>query len=308
MDINSLSSILFDEVAYIAFFAVIMLTFSLIKRYDVFLPIYRFIVDHVRSKRAVVALLSCVGGIAPIEGRIVLGAGLLDTLAPKEKSKRGVFGIVDYLSAHHYYFWSPLEQTVILPLAILHISYLSFMGLVLPLLVTVLCFVFIYIFLFLKENDIEINVDRLNTINEPKEKLTIFNIIRWDILLFATILIILGNFLGMFHEQIVQLIEANHLNIIIGAIACVGASFLLGSSSKYVALAVVFSSVFTIHYFPLFFALGYAGYMLSPVHKCTYIAQSYFGTSPKKFYSTVGLLSSLVILAGLLTTLVSFIY
>ena len=64
-----------------------------------------------------------IGGVLPIPGRVALSAPLLDAIAPPDKKRRSEFGIIDYLSTHHYYWWSPLEKTIILPMAALGITY-----------------------------------------------------------------------------------------------------------------------------------------------------------------------------------------
>ena len=70
-----------------------------------------------------IILTSILGGVLPIPGRVALSAPLLDAIAPPDKKKRSAFGIIDYLSTHHYYWWSPLEKTIILPMAALGITY-----------------------------------------------------------------------------------------------------------------------------------------------------------------------------------------
>ena len=70
-----------------------------------------------------IIITSIFGGVLPIPGRVALSAPLLDAIAPPDKKKRSAFGIIDYLSTHHYYWWSPLEKTIILPMAALGITY-----------------------------------------------------------------------------------------------------------------------------------------------------------------------------------------
>ncbi len=64
-------------------------------------------------------VVSAIGGILPIEGRVTVSAGVLDTMCSNHSHNHGreKMGIVDYLGNHHYYLWSPLEKTVILPIA-----------------------------------------------------------------------------------------------------------------------------------------------------------------------------------------------
>jgi hypothetical protein len=54
----------------------------------------------------------------------------------------------------------------------------------------------------------------------------------------------------------------------------------------------------------ILFAIDYAGYLLSPTHKCVMIGNRYFGTSFKTYYKVLGIWSLLLIItAGLLTFL-----
>jgi hypothetical protein len=74
------------------------------------------------------------------------------------------------------------------------------------------------------------------------------------------------------------------------AISVIGfmASFLMGSSGKFVAIAVIMSQVFGQEYFLWFFALDFAGYLVSPTHKCVMIGNRYFGTPIGTYYKALG--------------------
>jgi len=51
-----------------------------------------------------------------------------------------------------------------------------------------------------------------------------------------------------------------------------------------------------------FFAIDYAGYLLSPTHKCVMIGNSYFGTPLGVYYKALGIWALLLITtAGLFT-------
>jgi hypothetical protein len=80
------------------------------------------------------------------------------------------------------------------------------------------------------------------------------------------------------------------------------ASFLMGSSGKYVAFAVLMAQLFGLQYFVWFFAVDYVGYLLSPTHKCVMVGNRYFGTPLKTYYFTLGAWGSiLLITAGIIT-------
>ena len=148
------SSLLLANQQYLILLASVMALAFAAKKTQVFMPLYTWIAKTVKSKRAVVALISMLSGVLPISGRVAVSAGALDTIAPEDQKKRKNYGIIDYLSTHHFYFWSPLEATVILPMAALSISYWELIGLVWPLLATALIVILFYIFKVLKEDDI----------------------------------------------------------------------------------------------------------------------------------------------------------
>ncbi len=298
-----------NKIVYvIGFFAFLMTMFSLAKHYGIFIPVYRWIVTHVKSKRVAVALVSLICGVLPIEGRVVASASWLNTLAPEDKEKRKVFGIVDYLSTHHYYFWSPLEQTVLLPIAALSISYWAFLGMIWPLAVTAIGFAIYYIFFVLKEDDIDISVDKLVEKKAEKEKLTIFNILKWDTLLYASLIIIIGGLVGQNAKEWSAVVKSTDASIFLACGLALVFSFMLGSSGKYAGLVVILTAIYGIAFLPIFFAVCYLGYLVSPVHKCTLIAINYFGTNPVKFYTVVGAMGLMVLLVSLVWTLVPMLF
>ena len=80
------------------------------------------------------------------------------------------------------------------------------------------------------------------------------------------------------------------------------ASFLMGSSGKFVAIAVLMAQVFGIEYFLWFFAIDFTGYLLSPTHKCVAVGNRYFGTPLATYYKALGSWGALLLLtAGIVT-------
>ena len=53
----------------------------------------------------------------------------------------------------------------------------------------------------------------------------------------------------------------------------------------------------------MFFAIEYAGYLISPIHKCVAIGKMYFGTPIIEYMKVLGGWSILIILFGGLTLL-----
>jgi hypothetical protein len=274
------------------------------KKTQVFVPVYAWIASQVKSKRAVVALISLLSGILPISGRAAISAGALDTIAPDNK-KRKNYGVIDYLSTHHYYFWSPLEATVLVPMATLGLTYAGFISHIWPLLVTAVVVILYYIFVVLKEDDIEINVvKRKQAAGWQKEDRK--QIISYaTTLLFVGAIIILGNIVKANFETINAWVEQAHNNGLLIVVAAAGflASFALGSSGKFAGFTALSASVFGPEYLALFFAVDYMAYMLSPAHKCLVISQSYFNTPLKQQYKAALALTVPVLLVGILVSI-----
>ena len=170
---------LFNEWWYILILIGIMLTTGIIKQYGLFIPFYNLLIKHIKNKKILVVLLSLFGGILPVPGRVIISAGLLDTIAPNDPKKRAKFGIIDYLATHHYYLWSPLEKTVIIPMAVLKLSYLGVLSYTWPLLLVSLLFLIWYIWT-LKSEDVEVeSIPK----KEDKEK-NWFSFIDWKMDIF----------------------------------------------------------------------------------------------------------------------------
>jgi hypothetical protein len=284
---------LFKGIWYVAFLAAVMVLSSWAKRTNVFMPVYRWVALNVKSKRAVVAIISAISGVLPIEGRVTVSAGFLDTIAPNDHRRR-IYGVIDYLSTHHYYFWSPLEKTVILPMAVLALSYVEFLFLVWPLIVTCLAVGLFYIFFVLKEEDIAIDLDKQITCEHHTHD---HPWIQWKVLAAVAGVIILGNFIKSFDAQMYEIVKTNG-SIAVATVLSFLFSFAMGSSSKYAGFVSILSTIFGPQYLPLFLAVDYAGYMLSPTHKCFAVGKTYFDTPIGEFYRAIGLLCGSLILVS----------
>ena len=295
------TSLILNNQWYLLYLSVIMITAGYAKDQRWFAPAYIWIVNNTKSKRAVVALISGITGVLPITGRVAVSAGFLDTIAPKDKEKRKVYGVIDYLSTHHYYLWSPIEKSVIIPMAALGISYWTFLGYMLPLLVVMFGVIGYYIFSVLKEDDVEINVDGFNVGEKYLEKNPLKYINLNTIVLLAGI-IILGNITKEYTNEIQMFIENNTASLIhVSLISFLGSLF-LGSSSRFAAITAIAVTIYGVEYLPWFFAIDYAGYMLSPTHKCLSIGKMYFGTSLKEYYKSIIILcSSIIAMAAVIT-------
>ena len=328
-----LTTVLLKDISYLWMIFFIMITAGLAKEYALFAPAFAYVRNTFRSNKFVIVLLSAIGGVLPIEGRVTVSAGLLDTVAPKEGPGREKLGIVDYLSTHHYYMWSPLEKTVILPIAAFGLSYSAFIGLVAPLLIVSLLFISIYIWTQVKDEDLTITPGNFKLSAVMRNVLPMFialgiyiglggeghvfpifglltlyyviitqqwgpkkllGYIRWDVLAWVGAVIILGNYFKSYNGEFLTMIKGvgldPHTFVGMLAISVIGfvVSFLMGSSGKFIAVAVLMAQVFGVEYFLWFFAIDFAGYLLSPTHKCVMIGNRYFGTPVSTYYKVLG--------------------
>lgn len=339
-----ITSVLLKDISYLWMIFFIMISAGLAKEYSLFAPAFAYVKNTFRSNRFVVAMLSAIGGILPIEGRVTVSAGLLDTVAPKEGHGREKLGIVDYLATHHYYLWSPLEKTVILPIAAFGLSYVAWLGLIAPLLAVSLVFISWYIWTQIHEDEVAISPGNFKLSAVTRDVLPMFiaigayvygvshvvcfgflalyyvlitqqwNIkkllgyIRWDVLAWVSAAIMLGNFMKTYGGAWEAMIKASMLDphtfvgmLIISAIGF-AASFLMGSSGKFVAIAVLMAQVFGMEYFLWFFALDFAAYLISPTHKCVAVGNRYFGTPLVTYYKALATWGGLLLLtAGIIT-------
>jgi len=295
MEWNEILRLLIKNQWYVLYLACIMVMSAYVQRNGLIYPLLNKLTVFVPSKRLFVVATSAVAGVLPIAGRVSVSAGILDTIAPKD-DRRKHYGILDYLSTHHYYLWSPFEKSVIIPMAVLSLSYAEFMQLMWPLTIIAIVVPFVLIFTLLKEDDV--------IVQTQKQERTKVEWINWQLLVAVAILIMLGNYAREHTDTIKTYLEDNNLSIVSGAWIGFAASFLLGSSSRFAAFTAILTSIFGVQYLPLFFAIDYTGYMLSPTHKCFAIGKMYFNTSLVTYYTHIILLCSLIIAVAIL--LVSF--
>jgi hypothetical protein len=292
-----------------------MFVTGILKERGYLTDLFRLLTQKIKSKKAVVFLVSLFGGVLPIPGRVALSASMLNSIAPVDNKKRKKFGIIDYLATHHYYLWSPLEKTVIIPMAVLGLSYMTFMSYVWPLLLITALYITFYIMsLNDDEIDIEVKDEPINKKNMTLVVLpflstiliscftpyyflafTVFTFylisysnswyklldyINWELLVIVAFVIILGNIVNSNYDYIETFIKhyIPTKNIILVSMIGFVASFLLGSSSKYAGIVSLLTAAFGMKYFVLFFTLEYSAYLISPSHKCLPIGQKYFHT------------------------------
>ena len=324
---------------YLFLIVFVMMIAGMIKENNLFSDVFAFLKRSLKSNRAIVALFSAMTGVLPIKGRVTVSAGLLDTLAPKDKKKREKFGPIDFMSSHHYYFWSPIEKTVILPMAAFGLSYTAFLGIMWPLIAATFAYIIWYLVYMVKDTDIalvetkkKIKVSRITRYVFPYIMgvsaviagvnflwafglLTLYYIIvtqtfdwkkllgyvDWKIIAWVAIIILLANTTRLYTGEIKEFIGSTGIDmnspVGFGAISLLafGFAWILGSSSRFGAIMVILTSLYGIQYLPWFFAVDFAGYILSPMHKCVAIGKMYFGTKLSYYGKLLGGWALLVI-------------
>ena len=313
---------------------------GILKERGYLMDIFKLLEQRVKSKRLVVFLVSLFGGILPIPGRVAISASMLNAIAPTDRQKRKKFGVIDYLATHHYYLWSPLEKTVIIPMAVLGLTYMQFMSYIWPLLLISGLYIGYYIS-SLKEDEIEIDVKDepmnwkniglvvlpflltiliscitdyyfaafatfttyLITYSNSWKKLLSY--INWQLVFIVAGIIILGNFINSYYSLMESYIKTynNPKNILVVSVISFLVSFLLGSSTKYASIVSLLTSVFGMHYFVLFFTLEYSAYLISPSHKCLPIGQKYFHTGFMTYLKALIIWISIMITYAITTIL-----
>ena len=318
---------------FLLYLTFIMFVTGILKERGYLSDVFRWLAKNVRSKKMVVFLVSLFGGVLPIPGRVALSASMLNSIAPIDSKKRKKFGVIDYLATHHYYLWSPLEKTVIIPMAIIGLTYNEFMGYIWPLLLISALYIGFYI-MSLKDDEIDIEttdgpVDWRNIVFVVIPFLTtilvscftdyyfqafttftiylihyssswkkLYGYVNGELLMVVAFVIILGNITNYYYNDIETLIRqySKPEHILIVSFLGFLSSFLLGSSAKYASIVSLLTVVFGVEYFVLFFTLEYSGYLISPSHKCLPIGQKYFHTGFLTY------LKALIIWIGLMIT------
>jgi len=147
-----------DEI-YLFVLISIMVVSGIAKEQNLFAGTYGFLKSKFNSNRVVIMLLSFVSGILPIEGRATVSAGILDTATGPngDNASRKKLGIIDFLTTHHFYMWSPIEKPVLLPMAAFGLGYSAWIGMLWPLLLVSAVFIVSYCWLAVDENEVVIS-------------------------------------------------------------------------------------------------------------------------------------------------------
>lgn len=152
---------------YIVYLFCVLFMSTIAKQENIFQDIYTLLFRHLKSKKLILLLVSCISGILPVPGRIIISAGIMDTLTNKSKNRKKI-GILNYLATHHYYLWSPLEKSVIIPIAVFGLTYIQFMHYTIWPLIISIAFCLGYLMFCISENDITFNTLETYIINKSR--------------------------------------------------------------------------------------------------------------------------------------------
>jgi hypothetical protein len=337
---------IWEKELFLPYIIGIMIVGGLVKQYGVLNEVFVALRKTFKSNRLVVATTALAGGILPIEGRVVMSAPLLDSIASDKAQSRSKFGIVDYLSTHHYYWWSPLEKTVVLPMAALGMSYTTFMSHAIVPLAIVLTFAGVYIFKYVKETDVEI-VEETRSFSWQRlakgwgpiiatmwflvcygdpDYPYLFSLwfgglaayysficndwnwgryIKWKFAGFAALVLALSAVFSEIKEPVMEYLKITSAqgSVALVTVSVVGflASFAMGSSGKYAGMATLLAKAYGPGYLTWFLCVEYAGYIISPMHKCLLIGQQYFGTPIRTYYNVLVAMIACLVGWGALT-------
>ena len=151
-----------------------------------------------------------------------------------------------------------------------------------------------------EEKTVDIDSSGPDTEVEVKEEKKDVKWFDLKILCSVAFIIALGNYLKLHTDIITEYVRDSSNSLYIACGLGFISSFLLGSSSRFSMVTAMLTEIFGFKYFPLFFAVDYSGYMLSPIHKCVIIGKGYFKTSLIKYYKYILLVCITILLTALI--------
>ena len=311
-----------EKEAFLIYLIGVMVGVGVIKEYNLF---HLQFLNKFKDKRISAVLFSMFAGILPVPGRVTVSAGLMDTIATKNPEKRKFFGIIDYLSTHHFYFWSPLEKTLILPLAALGFTWGHWMLYFIGPLIVYLSFLMYYIYKYVPEEAIELNFAEDFNLKEfligtaPIFLSIVAAVFITPIIVFGVLalyymyymytqvssvretvsralsyinwklvlLLAVVLFISVFAVDAMEKVKLGKDVVYLIALIIFGATLLSGEEDVYAALVASVIGVFGPHYLLLLWFSGYFAYSISPLHKCIWISTKYFGTPIIDYYKVI---------------------
>ena len=298
-------NIFYIDYIYVLIVAGVMLLSGYCSAYNLLAKVYNFLSKYITNKKWLLIILSAVGGSLPIQGRVIATAAMFDTLMGTESHSklRPKFGVLNYIATHHYYMWSPLEKTILIPMAVLNLSYVQMIGYTWPLLlICILCLLSYITFGLQNINSYEIDITQIKSY-QPTKIPNPLNFIKWKTLIFVYIVIVLGNFVKLHNNDLLNLIDMHKESFFLISLTAFVSAWIMGSSGKFAGIVAMLCGIFGVQYLTYFMALEFSAYLLSPTHKCNAISCGYFGTPLKYYFTILSIWSLFIILTGLVTIL-----
>lgn len=300
----------------------IMTLAYIFKKEGILTRVYSFLVDKLHlSNKTTLTILSMVLGVLPIPGRTAASNLILDTLQDRNRNNT-VFGTISYLATHHYYLWSPLEKSVVISCSLLSMAYTDFLYIMMPFIIGYLGFLVGFI---IRVSDEIVLLKPVNLNNGGIKELSIFvltiigiafgiNItlslavcaayylvtfpitfsewkkaMNWKLIMLVGIVVIIGVCLNEYKSYFETFIKgfSSAAGISIIGLACFIATFILGSSARFATFAAFATMITGMQYFVFFYIIDYCAYLLSPSHKCIYIANVYFNTPFRDMFRVI---------------------
>ena len=292
---------LFYSADYIFVFIVmaIMILSGYCTHYNITSKIYRRLLKVIPSKKWLLVILSGIGGILPIQGRVIASAAMFDVMIDDNSKLKPRFGVLNYIATHHYYLWSPLEKTILIPMAVLHLSYLQVLGYTWPLLLISIMMLLSYIAWGLKDID---NFELEITAQPCCEKIpNPLKFINWKTLALVYIAILIGSVVSVYSKQLLALITSFQGSFVLVSLVAFIVSWILGSSGKFAGIVASLCVVYGVQYLPYFMSIEFAAYLLSPTHKCNAISCGYFKTPIYHYTTTLIIWAICIIIYGIST-------
>ena len=190
---------------------------------------------------------------------------------------------------------------MLIPMAVLKLSYWTVLAYTSPLLLLSLLFLVGYIWTLDPDDVCVKSIDESKS-NKQSHK-PWYKHINWGTIAFVFGIIVAGNLIKEYSGSIKSFIEssATGYNFALVSLIAFASSLVMGSSSKFAGVTALLTSIFGLPYFTYLFALEFAGYLLSPFHKCVAIGMAYFKTPVKQYYTVLSIWSALLVLVGLIT-------
>ena len=258
---------------YVGIIAIILFLAEFFKSNGVLIKL----LSKIKNKKLRICMLHFISGVLPMPGRICVVNSIFDVAIKRNTKSNPKLSFLHYLSTHHYYLWSPLEKTIIIPITVLGLSYFNMITLMLPLLIYTAVIYGIMIY--------KLDIDLINFEDSIEFKKTKFSLrnIDWKLICMVAVLILLGNYFKTYLPDIKAFLSVN-LDLCICLPFLFISNFFLGSSGKYIGLVSMLTLLLGIEYFLPLFIIGYCAYYISPMHKCNPINIKYFNIKIIEYY------------------------